>query len=109
MPSNERTYIDLLFAASGKYATWDPEWGRSETTRGKRGLEFWRKNSTFLKEGNIFLDGKAKKYNIPDPIEYDGGETAEETWVVSQNEQLPKHISSPDSEDSSNSHGYENP
>ncbi|KAJ7718480.1 hypothetical protein B0H14DRAFT_3630548 [Mycena olivaceomarginata] len=42
--------------------------------------------STFSKEGNNFLDGKAKKYDIPDPIEYYGGETAEgETWIVSQN------------------------
>ncbi|KAJ7938075.1 hypothetical protein B0H13DRAFT_1588189 [Mycena leptocephala] len=91
MLSSERTYVDLLFRASRKYASWDPEvlvkvgdWGK--ITRGKRGLAFWRKNGTFLKEGNIFLDGKAKKYNIRDPVEYDGGEAAEgETWVVSKN------------------------
>ncbi|KAJ7851418.1 hypothetical protein B0H14DRAFT_3085803 [Mycena olivaceomarginata] len=72
MSSSEHTYIDLLFRASRKYASWDPE--------------IVMKNGTFLKEGNIFLDGKAKKYDIPDPIEYDGGEPAEgETWIVSQN------------------------
>ncbi|KAJ7138021.1 hypothetical protein C8R44DRAFT_340369 [Mycena epipterygia] len=91
MLSSERTYVDLLFQASRKYASWDPEvvvkvgdWGR--ITRGKRGLAFWRRNGTFLKEGKNFLDGKAEKYDIPEPIEYDGGDVAEgETWVVSQN------------------------
>ncbi|KAJ7137945.1 hypothetical protein C8R44DRAFT_695178 [Mycena epipterygia] len=100
MLSSERAYIDLLFRASRKYASWDPEivvkvgdYGR--ITRGKRGLAFWRKNGTFLKEGNIFLDGQAKNYEIPDPIEYDGGETAEgDTWVVSQNaEQVDLSVS----------------
>ncbi|KAJ7143197.1 hypothetical protein C8R43DRAFT_1015999 [Mycena crocata] len=90
MLNSERTYVDLLFRASKKYASWDPElvvkvgdWGR--ITRGKRGLAFWRKNGTFLKEGNIFLDGKAKKYEIPDPVESGGDFSEGETWVVSQN------------------------
>ncbi|KAJ7706852.1 hypothetical protein B0H17DRAFT_918866 [Mycena rosella] len=90
MLNSERTYVDLLFRASRKYASWDPEivvkvgdWGR--ITRG-RGLVFWRKNGTFLKEGNIFDDGKAKAHGIPEPVEYDGGESSEgEMWVVSQN------------------------
>ncbi|KAJ7138051.1 hypothetical protein C8R44DRAFT_607315 [Mycena epipterygia] len=90
MLNSERTYVDLLFRASRKYASWDPEvlvkvgdWGR--ITRGKRGIAFWRKNGTFVKERNSFLDGKAE-YNIPDPIEYDGGGTSDgETWIVSQN------------------------
>jgi hypothetical protein len=38
-----------------------------------------------LKEGNIFVDGKAERYRIPEPIEYDGGSSEGETWVVSQN------------------------
>ncbi|KAJ6526229.1 hypothetical protein DFH09DRAFT_936292 [Mycena vulgaris] len=90
MLSSERTYVDLLFRASRKYASWDPEvvvkvgdWGR--ITQGKRGLVFWRKNGTFLKEGNIFVDGQADKYGIPEPIEYGGDSTEGETWVVSQN------------------------
>jgi hypothetical protein len=29
-------------------------------TCGKQGPAFWRKNGTFSKEGNIFLNGKAK-------------------------------------------------
>ncbi|KAJ6531066.1 hypothetical protein B0H19DRAFT_1082047 [Mycena capillaripes] len=90
MLNSERAYIDLLFRASRKYASWDPEvevkvgdWGR--VTQGKRGLAFWRKNGTFLKDGNIFLDGKAKAHGIPDPIEYGGGSSDAETWVVSKN------------------------
>lgn len=58
------------------------DWGR--ITQGRRGLAFWRKNGIFLKEGNIFLDGKAEKYGIPEPVEC-GGESEGETWVVSQN------------------------
>ncbi|KAJ7705235.1 hypothetical protein B0H14DRAFT_3645622 [Mycena olivaceomarginata] len=84
MLNSERAYVDLLFRASKKYASWDPEvvvrvgdWGR--ITQGKRSLIFWRRKGTFLKEGNIYVDGKAKKHDIPDPLKYD------ETWVVSQN------------------------
>ncbi|KAJ6622965.1 hypothetical protein B0H10DRAFT_2337679 [Mycena sp. CBHHK59/15] len=90
MSDSERKYVDLIFRACQKYASWDPEvvvrvgdWGR--ITRGKRGLAFWRKNGTFLKEGNIYEDGKANKYEIPAPIEHSGGSTEAETWVVSQN------------------------
>ncbi|KAJ7717806.1 hypothetical protein B0H16DRAFT_1897827 [Mycena metata] len=94
MLNSERAYIDLIYRASKKYASWDPEipvqvgdWGRM--TRGKRRLRlcFWRKTGIFLKEGNIFEDGKAEEYNIPTPVEY-GQETAGgEMWVVSQNAQ----------------------
>ncbi|KAJ6622148.1 hypothetical protein B0H10DRAFT_1788477 [Mycena sp. CBHHK59/15] len=87
---SERTYVDLIFRASKKYASWDPEvvvrvgdWGR--ITCGKRGLAFWRKHGTFLKEGNIYDDGKAKQYEIPDPIEHSGKSSEGETWIVSQN------------------------
>ncbi|KAJ7910557.1 hypothetical protein B0H13DRAFT_2486459 [Mycena leptocephala] len=66
--TNERTYVDLIFRATQKYASWDPEiavkvgdWGR--ITKGPRGL-FWRKNGTFVREGNIYSDGKADKYGI---------------------------------------------
>ncbi|KAJ7780480.1 hypothetical protein B0H14DRAFT_2941285 [Mycena olivaceomarginata] len=90
MLNSERAYVDLLFRTSRKYASWDPEivvkvadWGR--ITQGKRGLAFWRKNGTFMKEGNIFLDGKAKTHGIPDPIECGGGSSEAETWVVSKN------------------------
>ncbi|KAJ7087549.1 hypothetical protein B0H15DRAFT_297609 [Mycena belliarum] len=56
-------------------------------TQGRRGLAFWRKNGTFLKEGNIFADGQAQAHGIPGPTEF-GGDAAEgETWVVSQNAQ----------------------
>ncbi|KAF7365736.1 hypothetical protein MVEN_00447400 [Mycena venus] len=89
MLDSERVYVDLLFCASKKYASWDLEvvvkvgdWGR--ITKGKRGLAFWRKNGTFLREGNIFLDGKAENYNIPTPVEY-GNDSEGETWVTSKN------------------------
>ncbi|KAJ7616622.1 hypothetical protein FB45DRAFT_934596 [Roridomyces roridus] len=96
MRNSERTYVELLFRASRKYASWDPEmqvkvgdWGR--ITQGKRGLLFWRKNGTFLKEGNIYADGLAEKYGIPKPTatgaSEENGERAErgESWIVSKN------------------------
>ncbi|KAF7366609.1 hypothetical protein MSAN_00918700 [Mycena sanguinolenta] len=93
MRDSERTYVDLIFRASKKYASWDPEipvkvgdYGR--ITQGRRQLLFfWRtqRNGMFLKEGNIFENGKAEEYKIPEPVEH-GHEASEgETWVVSQN------------------------
>src|ERR1700752_3485235 len=91
MLDSERQYVDLLFRASKKYASWDPEimvevgdWGR--ITTGRTGWAFWRRGrGTFLKEGNIYKDGKADKYKVPEPNEY--GLNADEgvTWVVSEN------------------------
>jgi hypothetical protein len=50
-------------------------------------LLFWQKNGVFLKEGNIFHDGQAEKFKIPEPVEH-GHEASEgETWVVSLNAQ----------------------
>ncbi|KAJ7611307.1 hypothetical protein FB45DRAFT_1009734 [Roridomyces roridus] len=93
MQNSERTYVELLFRASRKYASWDPEmevkvgdWGR--ITQGKRGLLFWRKNGTFLREGNIYDDGLAEKYGIPKPNKSStSGENGErgESWIVSNN------------------------
>jgi len=91
MLDSERLYVDLLFRASKKYASWDPEvkvevgdWGR--ITTGHVGLAFWRRaRGTFLKEGNIYKDGKAEKYGIPDPVEYGQDATEGVTWMVSQN------------------------
>jgi hypothetical protein len=91
MLDSERKFVDLLFRASKKYANWDPEvvvevgdWGR--ITTGKTGLAFWRRGrGTFLKEGNIYKDGKAEKYGIPPPKELGLGSTEGVTWIVSQN------------------------
>ncbi|KAF7340996.1 hypothetical protein MSAN_02085000 [Mycena sanguinolenta] len=109
MRDSERTYVDLIFRASKKYASWDPEvryslffdsatnffdkipvkvgdYGR--ITQGRRQLLFfWRRQQkgVFLKEGNIFEDGKAGEHKIPRPVEH-GHEASEgETWVVSEN------------------------
>ncbi|KAJ7138003.1 hypothetical protein C8R44DRAFT_607233 [Mycena epipterygia] len=91
MLSSERTYVDLLFRASRKYASWDPEvvvkvGDYGKITQGSRPWwAFWRaKNGTFMKEGNVFLNGMAEKHGIPEPIECDGGEAEGETWIVSQ-------------------------
>ncbi|KAJ7615409.1 hypothetical protein FB45DRAFT_1064345 [Roridomyces roridus] len=62
------------------------DWGR--ITQGKRGLLFWRKNGTFLKEGSIYADGLAEKYSIPKPTKTStSGENGErgESWIVSKN------------------------
>ncbi|KAJ6589266.1 hypothetical protein B0H19DRAFT_1367675 [Mycena capillaripes] len=91
MRSSERTYVDLIFRATNKYARWDPEivvrvgdYGR--ITRGRRGIFFWRNNGTFMREDNIYDDGKAAEHEIPDSVEY-GRESKEETldWITSQN------------------------
>jgi hypothetical protein len=93
MPDSEREYVDLLYRASKKYANWDPEiavevgdWGR--ITTGRTGLAFWRRErGTFLKEGNIYKDGKAEKYGIPPPQEFGLDATDGVTWIVSENVQ----------------------
>ncbi|KAJ7910561.1 hypothetical protein B0H13DRAFT_2329257 [Mycena leptocephala] len=68
--NNERTYVDLIFRATQKYASWDPE--------------IAVKNGTFVREGNIYLDGKADKYRIAAPVEC-GRESEGEVWVISHN------------------------
>ena len=91
MPNNERQYADLLFKASRKYASWDPEipvevgdWG--SLTRGNPGWAFWRREQgIFLKEGNIYKDGTADKYGIPQPVERGTESTEGVTWIVSDN------------------------
>jgi hypothetical protein len=65
MTGAERQFVDLIFRASKKYASWDPEvivevgdYGR--ITQGKTGLAFWRKKrGIFLKEENIYKNGLA--------------------------------------------------
>lgn len=88
----ERQFVRLIFDASGKYASWDPEvpmevgdYGR--ITSGNKGFWFWRRRKgIFLKEGNMYKDGKAKDFEIPSPNEH--GVQADGTgvaWIVSQN------------------------
>ncbi|KAJ7901201.1 hypothetical protein B0H14DRAFT_2670979 [Mycena olivaceomarginata] len=89
MLNSERAYVDLIFHATKKYPAWDPEiavkagdYGRM--TRGRWGLVFWRKNGTFVREGNIYLDGKAEKYAIAAPVEY-GRNSEGQAWITSLN------------------------
>jgi hypothetical protein len=35
--------------------------------------------------GNIYKDGTAAKYNIPEPVEYGGESTGDVNWVTSNN------------------------
>jgi hypothetical protein len=87
----ERLYVDLLFPVSKKYANWDPEvtvevgdWGR--ITNGSTRLAFWHKGrGTFLKEGNIYTDGKAVEHGIPPPTQFGAGATHGVSWIVSRN------------------------
>jgi hypothetical protein len=91
MLDSERQYVDLLFRVSKKYANWDPEvkvevgdWGR--ITTGQTGLAFWRRGrGTFLKEGNIYKDGKAEEVGIPPPTEFGADAIEGISWIVSQN------------------------
>ena len=91
MPDPERQFVDLIFRASKKYGSWDPEvavavgdYGR--ITRGKTGLAFWRKKrGIFLKDGNIYEDGLAEKYEIPTPEEHGVHSTEGMSWITSKN------------------------
>ncbi|KAF8157146.1 hypothetical protein B0H34DRAFT_489190 [Crassisporium funariophilum] len=89
---SERVFVDLLFRASKKYASWDPEvavhvgdYGR--ITQGRAGWAFWRKRQgIFVKEGNIYTDGHAEKCEIPAPVEHGADSDSEgQTWITSKN------------------------
>ncbi|KAJ7901180.1 hypothetical protein B0H14DRAFT_3123700 [Mycena olivaceomarginata] len=89
MLNSERAYVDLIFRATKKYPAWDPEIAvkagdYGKITRGRWGLAFWRKNGTFVREGNIYLDGKAEKYRIAAPVEY-GRDSEGQAWITSLN------------------------
>ncbi|KAJ7901213.1 hypothetical protein B0H14DRAFT_2671013 [Mycena olivaceomarginata] len=89
MFNSERAYVDLMFRATKKYPAWDPEivlkaGDYGIITRGQWGLAFWRKNCTFVREGNIYLDGKAEKYGIVAPVEY-GHDSEGQAWITSLN------------------------
>ncbi|KIJ23638.1 hypothetical protein M422DRAFT_62409 [Sphaerobolus stellatus SS14] len=81
MRDSERHYVDLLFSATNKYGSWDPEipvqcGDYGHITQGASSWAFWRKHRrTFLKEGNIYIDGTADKW--------DDGEGL--TWITSRN------------------------
>ncbi|KZV73274.1 hypothetical protein PENSPDRAFT_732961 [Peniophora sp. CONT] len=91
----ERTYTELLFASSRKYASWDPEvpvrvgdWGI--ITRGTRPswFAFWahrRRHGIFLKHGNIYEDGRAAKYHISPPKTHEHQESTGMSWIASDN------------------------
>lgn len=92
MPTDpEREFVRLIFDVSNKYAAWDPEvpvevgdYGRITSGRGRW---FWRrKKGTFMKEGNIYQNGMAKKFGIPEAKEH-GTNAGEDgvAWVVSKN------------------------
>ncbi|KAL4080946.1 hypothetical protein J3A83DRAFT_4084490 [Scleroderma citrinum] len=89
--SNERQYVDLLFRASKKFASWDPEkpvevgdWGK--ITTGRPCWAFWRsKRSVFVKKGNIYKDNMVEKYGIPQPTVLGEEEPYGLTWTTSLN------------------------
>ena len=90
-PDAERQFADLIFGASKKYGRWDPEiaiavgdYGR--ITHGKMGLSFWgKKRGIFVKDGNIYEDGLAEKYDIPTPQEHGVDSTEGISWITSEN------------------------
>jgi hypothetical protein len=91
MPDAERQFVDLIFRASQKYASWDLEvvieagdYGR--ITRGKTGPAFWKKRQgIFVKEGNIYKDGLAEKYDISTPQKHGIESNQEMSWITSKN------------------------
>ncbi|KAJ6449430.1 hypothetical protein C8R47DRAFT_1230627 [Mycena vitilis] len=79
----------LISNASEKCSSWDPEivvkvgdWGRM--SEGRRSAAFIRKRGSFVRESNIYDDGKAKTYGIPDPIEC-GRDSEGEARIASKN------------------------
>lgn len=91
MPDAERQFVDLIFRASAKYGSWEPEvtvavGDYGEITRGKTYLAFWRKSQgIFLKHGNIYEEGLAEKYNIPASEERGVDSTEGISWITSNN------------------------
>lgn len=93
-PTSERLFVDLIARATHKYPNWDPEvpiepgdYGR--VTGGQKGA-FWKRrrlSGTFLKEGNIYTEGLAQRYDIPEPVEYGAESTQGTTWITSRNAQ----------------------
>jgi hypothetical protein len=69
------TYASKIAVKAGNY-------GR--ITRGRCGLAFWRENGTFIREGNIYLDGKAGKYGTAAPVEF-GRDSEGQAWMTSLN------------------------
>ncbi|CCL98066.1 uncharacterized protein FIBRA_00060 [Fibroporia radiculosa] len=57
--SPEQTYVDMMFAASNYYASWDP---LRPVRLGDYGI--LQEDGSFAESGNIFTDGIAEKYNI---------------------------------------------
>jgi len=90
-PDAERQFVDLIFHASKKYGSWDPEvtiavGDYGSITQGKTGLAFWRKKrGIFVKDGNIYEDGLAEKYDIPTPQEHGVDSTEGISWITSEN------------------------
>ncbi|KAA1475520.1 hypothetical protein DENSPDRAFT_428631 [Dentipellis sp. KUC8613] len=91
MADSQRQYIDLIFRASNKYGSWDPEvaveagdYGR--VTQGHvRWWAWWRKKGIFLKEGNIFKSKLAEEFDIPQSVEHGPDAVEGVTWVTSDN------------------------
>ncbi|KAF8908530.1 hypothetical protein CPB84DRAFT_1959176 [Gymnopilus junonius] len=75
MPASERLFVDLIVRSSHKYPNWDPEVSRKKPI------------GVFLKEGNIYEEGIAEKYDIPKPVEHGVDSTEGTTWVTSRNAQ----------------------
>ncbi|GBE86834.1 hypothetical protein SCP_1000760 [Sparassis crispa] len=88
---SERKYVKLIYHAANKYPNWDPEtivqagdWGR--IIAGSSGWLPWAdRGGIFVKEGNIYQDGLAERYDIPKPTEYGAEASNVVTWFVSQN------------------------
>jgi hypothetical protein len=91
---SERKYVELLFRASKKYASWDPEvvvevgdWGRITSGRSVWWAFWRRRRGIFMKEGNIYKDEIAQRYEIPPPKERGADSSHGVTWITSQNAQ----------------------
>ncbi|KAF7334487.1 hypothetical protein MVEN_02278200 [Mycena venus] len=97
MPDSALTYVELLRdPTGGSIANWDPEsdlivemtvrvGDYGLMTQGGSWVFFWlKKGMRFVKHGNIYKDGKATEYGIPDPVE-NGGDSEGEAWVTSEN------------------------
>jgi hypothetical protein len=89
MKNGERKFIELLYPITKKYASWDPEvlvqvgdYGR--ITTGPSQIWPWSKKSgTYIKEGNIYEDGRAEKYGILPPTEQMSGGAEGRTCIAS--------------------------
>ncbi|KAJ7820333.1 hypothetical protein B0H14DRAFT_2600048 [Mycena olivaceomarginata] len=75
MLNSDRPYVDLISVQPRNIPP------GIQSCEGQR---LRQKNGTFVREGNIYLDGSAEKYRIAAPVQY-GRDSVGQAWITSLN------------------------